>query len=91
MLPGTYDLTASHETLNSQGLKIFERSVVIAEGNSYTTTLGVTFNGNYSITLNPNGGVSGWIPVMRLYNDWIGDDDGIDQVRYKNPLNWETC
>ena len=89
--PGSYDLTASHATLTSEGLKIFERSVVIQTGNSYTQTIGVTFNGNYQITLNPNGGMSGWIPVMRLYNDWIGDDDGIDQVRYKNPLNWESC
>ena len=89
--PGSYDLSASHETLTNEGLKIFERSVVIATGNSYTQTIGVTFTGTYRIALNPNGGMSGWIPVMRLYNDWIGDDDGINQVRYKNPLNWETC
>lgn len=89
--PGQYDLSASHATLTSQGLKIFERTTTVAPGNSYTQTIGVTYTGSYSITLNPNGGTSNWIDVMRLYNDWIGDDDGIVKVRYKNPLNWEQC
>lgn len=89
--PGTYDLTASRETLTNEGLKLFERTVTVAPGNSYSTPLGITYTGNYSVTLNPNGGVSPWISVMRLFNDWIGDDDGIVQVRYRNPLEWESC
>lgn len=89
--PGTYDLSASHSTLTNEGLKIFERTTAVAPGNDYTQTLGITYNGDYTITLNPNGGQSAWIDVMRLYNDWIGDDDGIVEVRYRNPLNWENC
>lgn len=90
--PGTHDLKASHADLTAAGLKIFERPVVVREGNSYTQTIGVTFDGNYTIELDPNGGTSAWIDVMRLYNDWThGDDDGVDQVRYINPLRWESC
>ena len=89
--PGSYDLSASHATLTSEGLKIFERTTQVAPGNDYTVNLGITYTGSFSITLNPNGGQSNWIDVMRLYNDWIGDDDGIVKVRYRNPLDWETC
>ena len=90
--PGTHDLTASHADLTAAGLKIFERSVRVVEGNSYTQIIGVTFNGNYTVELDPNGSMSNWIDVMRLYNDWtVADDDGIDQVRYINPLHWENC
>lgn len=90
--PGTYSLSDSHETLTNEGLKIFERTVHVALGNSYTQHIGVTYTGNFSVELDPNGGVSNWIDVMRLYNDWdIGDDDGIVEVRYINPLDWETC
>lgn len=89
--PGAYDLTASHETLTNEGLRLFQKTTPVSPGNDYTQKIGITFTGSYSITLAPNGGVSGWIPTMRLYNDWIGDDDGIVQVKYRNPLNWETC
>lgn len=89
--PGDYDLTASRQSLTNKGLKIFEHTTAIGPGSDYTQTIGVTYTGDLSISLNPNGGTSSWISLMRLWNQWVGADDGIVQVRYRNPLDWETC
>lgn len=93
--PGTYDLSASHQTLTNEGLSLTNGHLFWGPGQSTTNeTINInrSFTGTYSITVNPGGGVSNWIDVIRLYNDWGElDDDGLVQVRYKNPMNWTQC
>lgn len=93
--PGTYDLSASHETLTNEGLSLYNGHVFWGTGASTSDeniVINKTFTGSYSVELNAGGSESNWINVLRLYNDWGNlDDDGIVQVRYRNPLNWDQC
>lgn len=88
--PGTYDLTASHSTLTNEGLRLLTHTFWGGTQAPVSASINRTFTGTYNITL-PTGHTSSWISVLRLYNDWIADDDGIVQVRYNNPLNWTQC
>lgn len=88
--PGTHDLSASHETLTAQGLRLFTYTLWGGMQTDVSASINKTFTGNMSFTV-PAGGTSSWITVMRLYNDWVADDDGLVRVRYTNPLNWSQC
>lgn len=93
--PGTHDLAASHETLNNEGLALYGGHMFWGPGQSTSDenlVINKTFTGSYSVELNAGGGESNWINVIRLYNDWGDyDDDGLVQLRYRNPLNWTQC
>ena len=93
--PGTHDLAASHETLNNEGLALYGGHMFWGPGQSTSDenlVINKTFTGSYSVELDAGGGESNWINVIRLYNDWGDyDDDGLVQLRYRNPLNWTQC
>lgn len=93
--PGTHDLFASRSTLDAQGLSL-HTPILLWGLNASTSDLNVpinkTINGTYVIPAIPAKGTSSWIDVMRVWSDWeISDDDGVVQVQYKNPLDWESC
>lgn len=90
--PGTHDLTASHAALDNAGLRLYNYNFWGGTQGSVSYPINKTFTGSYSITVPANGGLSGWITTMRLWNDWdIADDDGLTQVRYSNPMSWKQC
>ena len=90
--PGTHNLRASHQTLTDEGLRLFTYTFWNGSQPEVSVSINKTFSGTYSITVPANGGMSDWIDIMRLYNDWsIADDDGIVQLRYANPLSWTQC
>lgn len=93
--PGTYDLSASHEILTQEGLALYNGHLFWGPGQltvDEVININKTYTGSYTVSVNPGGGTSSWIDVLRLYNDWGDlDDDGIVKVRYKNPMNWKQC
>lgn len=89
--PGTHNLSDTHQALTDAGLRLYTYTFWGGTQGSVSMSINKTFTGTYNITV-PSDGASNWIDIMRLYNDWsIADDDGLVQVKYKNPLDWTQC